>query len=200
MGKFIAGIIFTLLVIFIGSYVYVHYGFMNLSADVPYNKMEMVYVRGMLDRWAERFGPKTASPVQPTDANMIDGVKLYKTNCAVCHGSPQNPVSEVGRALYPRAPQFMKDPPTDMTEGMTYQITKHGVARTGMPAWSKNLSDNDIWKLTAFLKRMENLPTAVENEWKSTPVGAPIGTAPPGTNVNQPPEAQAPGHHHEHDH
>jgi mono/diheme cytochrome c family protein len=89
----------------------------------------------------------------------------------VCHGSPQNPIADLGRAQYPKAPQFMKDPPTDMTEGMTYYIVKHGVARTGMPAWDKMLTESDIWKLTAFLKRMDKLPPAVDAEWKK-------GTAP----------------------
>lgn len=199
MGKFILGIIFTLVVLFVGSYIYMHYGFMNIAADVPYNKIEMIYVRGMIDRWAERFGPKTANPVQPTDANMIDGVKLYKQDCAVCHGSPQNPIAEIGRSLYPRAPQFMKDPPTDMTEGMTFQITKHGVARTGMPAWSKNLNDTDIWKLTTFLKHMDNLSPAVDTEWKSTPPPSPLAPAQGQANQAPPPDVQSGKRdHHEH--
>jgi thiosulfate dehydrogenase len=196
MGKFIAGVIITLLVIFAGSYIYVHYGFMDLSADAPYNKIEVFYVHGMLDRWARRYGPTTPNPVEATDANMIDGVKLYKQDCAVCHGSPQNPIAEIGRSLYPRAPQFMKNPPTDMTDGMIFQITKHGVSRTGMPAWSKNLNDTDIWKLTAFLKRMDKLPPAVDAEWKSAPVSAPLAPAPGQTNQAPPPEVQHNNHKH----
>ncbi len=200
MSKFIAGIIFTLFVGFIASYIYVHFGYMDLSADIPYNKMEMFYVRGMLDRWAERTGPKTANPVQATDQNMIDGVKLYKQDCAVCHGSPQNPVSEIGRSLYPRAPQFMKDPPTDMSEGMIFQITKRGVSRTGMPAWSKNLNDTEIWKLTAFLKNMDKLSPGVDNEWKSTPPGAPLAPAQGVTNTAPSPETEPSGKHDHHEH
>ncbi len=200
MGKFIAGIIVTLVVLFVGSYIFVHYGYMDLSADAPYNKVEMFYVRGMLDRWAERYGPKTANPVQATDANMIEGVKLYEQNCAVCHGSPQNPVSEIGRGLYPRAPQFMKDPPDDMSEGMIFQITKRGVARTGMPAWSKNMSDTEIWKMTAFLKNMDKLSPAVDNEWKSFPPGAPLAPAQGQTNTTPSPETQPSGKHDHHEH
>lgn len=200
MGKFIAGIIFTLVVGFVVSYAYVHYGHMDLSADAPYNKVEMFYVRGMLDRWAERTAPKTANPVQATDANMIDGVKLYKEDCAVCHGSPQNPIAEIGVGLYPRAPQFMKHPPDDMSEGMIFQITKRGVARTGMPAWSKNMNDTDIWKITTFLKNMEKLPPAVDAEWKSSPPGAPLAPAQGKTNTAPSPETEPAGKHDHHEH
>ncbi len=198
MSKFVAGIIITLLVIFVGSFIYLHYGFMDLSADAPYHKVEVFYVSGMLDRWAERYGPKTPNPVQPTDDNLIGGVRIYKSDCAVCHGSPQNPIAEIGHSLYPRVPQFMKDPPSDMTEGMIYQITKHGVARTGMPAWSKNLSDTDIWKVTAFLKRMDNLPPAVDAEWKSAPVGAPLAPAQGAAGQASPDTEHEHHDHHEH--
>jgi thiosulfate dehydrogenase len=194
VGKLIVAIIVVAVALFLASFFYVHYGYMNLSATAPYNPVEMFYVRGMLDKWAARNAPKTPNPVQPTDANLIDGVKLYKQNCVVCHGSPQNPVAQVGRALYPHAPQFMKDPPTDMTEGMIYIITKDGVARTGMPAWTDIVSDRDIWTVAAFLKRVDSLPPAVDKEWKSFPVSAPLAPAPPGAGQNQPTETQKQSH------
>jgi hypothetical protein len=45
-----------------------------------------------------------------------------------------------------------------------------------MPAWDKTLSDSDIWKLTAFLTRVEKLPPAVQDYWKkSSGVNPPTG-------------------------
>ena len=54
-----------------------------------------------------------------------------------------------------------------------------------MPAWNKALSDQDMWKVTAFLSRIEKLPPAVQDYWKkstgsrrprSTPKGKSTGT------------------------
>jgi hypothetical protein len=45
-----------------------------------------------------------------------------------------------------------------------------------MPAWDKTLTDTDIWKLTAFLTRVEKLPPAVQDYWKkASGTSAPTG-------------------------
>jgi hypothetical protein len=43
-----------------------------------------------------------------------------------------------------------------------------GVRYTAMPAWSKTLGDEDIWKVTAFLSRIEKLPPSVQEYWKKS--------------------------------
>ena len=37
-----------------------------------------------------------------------------------------------------------------------------------MPAWNKALADEDIWKITAFLTRLDKLPPAVQDNWEKT--------------------------------
>jgi len=39
-----------------------------------------------------------------TEANLMDGARLYRDKCADCHGRPDNPDSDYGRSFYPRAP------------------------------------------------------------------------------------------------
>jgi len=57
--------------------------------------------------------------------------------------------------LYPPAPQFPKEP-TDMEEFANFYVIKHGVRWTGMPAWSGELSDQQIWTLVMYLNEMKN--------------------------------------------
>lgn len=204
MGKFIAGVIVVLICIAVGAYIYMRYGYINLAADAPVPSIERFYVRGMVDAWAERHAPKGSPPIPADDENMVAGVKLYKMNCSVCHGAPENPVSGVGRGLYPKAPQFMKHSPADMSEGMIFQITKHGISRTGMPAWGEILSDDEIWKITAFLKNMEKLPPAVEAQWRGSAAPTPMPGSPEAGAQKQPPPGSNPdvenhGHHHHDD-
>lgn len=165
MGKFIAGGIVTVVVIGAGLYLYLSRGFVNLSAEQQPSRLEEKLALGAMDASTERRAPKLKNPIPATDANLIDGVKLYKNACALCHGSPLNPASDVGGALYPRAPQFSKDTP-DAPENQSFYIIKYGVRWTGMPAWGKIMTDSEIWKVTLFLSRMEKLPPAVAAEWK----------------------------------
>jgi len=37
-----------------------------------------------------------------------------------------------------------------------------------MPAWNKALSEQDMWKVTAFLSRLDKLSPAVQEYWKKS--------------------------------
>lgn len=196
MGKFIAGIIIGIVGVAAGAYVFLHYGFMNMAADQPVNSMELFYMKGAMTRYSTRYAPKVQDPVPPTDDNLIAGIRLYKSNCAVCHGGPDIPMSDVGRGLYPPAPQFLKDAP-DMPENQNYWIIKHGVARTGMLAWNKQMSDSDIWTIATFFSKMDQLDklsAPVQQAWKTggqTELGA---QGPP----QAAPAMPQPEHHQDH--
>ncbi|MFB3917158.1 MAG: cytochrome c [Terriglobales bacterium] len=165
MGKFMAGVLLSLAAIAAGLYFYLSRGYANLSAQPQPSALEQKLAISAMDASLERHAPKVKNPIPPTNANLIDGAKLYKNDCALCHGSPLNPVADVGQALYPRAPQFLKDAP-DMPENQSFYIIKYGVRWTGMPAWGNILADSEVWKVALFLSRMEKLPSAVEREWK----------------------------------
>ncbi len=208
MSKFIIGIIVGLVALAAGIYVYVHYGFIKMEADQPINPVERFYLHDAMDKYAERYSPKANDPLTPDDATLIHGMRIYKSNCAVCHGGPFKPISDVGMGLYPHAPQFLQDAP-DMPPNQNYWITKHGVARTGMPAWDKSLSDSDIWTVVTFLSKMEDLEKlspAVQQEWKSAPqaeLGAQQHPSAPGAQPPQAtpamPKAKPQGHQHDRD-
>jgi mono/diheme cytochrome c family protein len=67
--------------------------------------------------------------------------------------------------MYPQPPQLINDPLDDPEWHIFYAI-RTGVRYTGMPAWDKALSEEDVWKVTAFLSRLEKLPPAVQQYWK----------------------------------
>jgi mono/diheme cytochrome c family protein len=58
--------------------------------------------------------------------------------------------------------------PMDDPEWHIHYAISTGVRYTGMPAWGKALSDQDIWKVTAFLSRVDKLPPAVQEYCKKT--------------------------------
>jgi len=43
----------------------------------------------------------------------------------------------------------------DDPEWHIYYAVRTGIRYTGMPAWNKTLSEQDMWKVTAFLSRIE---------------------------------------------
>jgi mono/diheme cytochrome c family protein len=96
---------------------------------------------------------------------LRESIKLYREHCAACHGDPAAPERILGQSFYPPAPQFMTDMP-DMPANQNFYIIKHGIRMTGMPAWGKLLSDDQIWRLTTFLSEMGKLPPSINQEWE----------------------------------
>jgi len=165
MSKFILGVIFTLVVLAIGGLVIAMLGFIPTNADATPPHWEHRLANTALDASMERYAPRVNNPVPPTDDNLIEGMKIYTMNCALCHGTLDNKPSPLAHAFYPPPPQLILNP-LDDPEWHTYYATRTGVRYTGMPAWGKALSEPEMWKVTAFLSRIEKLPPAVQDYWK----------------------------------
>ncbi len=146
-------------------YVFLDFGFLSFRADQRPSGLEQKYATEAVDASTKRHAPDIKNPIQTTDADLLEGMKLYKANCAGCHGDPSNPQPVLGSSFYPPVPRFMEDPP-DMPGSQNFYIITHGIRWTGMPAWGNLFSDDQIWKVTAFLSQIEKLPPSLDQEWK----------------------------------
>jgi mono/diheme cytochrome c family protein len=166
MRGFILGIIATVAVIALAVLAVATFGLMPTNADAVPPEFERRIANSALDASMERHAPRVNNPIPPTDENLIDGMKVYTMNCAVCHGTLDNKPSALEKSLYPPVPQVILDP-LDDPEWHIYYAIRTVVRYSGMPAWSKALSDQDIWKVTAFLSRIQKLPPKVQDYWKN---------------------------------
>ena len=69
--------------------------------------------------------------------------------------------NETDDSLYPPIPQFPKAG-TEYSEAQVFWVAKHGVRRTGMFVNGKWDSDQKLWTMAAFIKRMNSLPETVK--------------------------------------
>lgn len=166
MGKFVLGVVVTLVVLALGALGFATLGFFPTKADVPPPQIERHLALSALDASMERHAPRVTNPLPPTDQNLIDGIKLYTMNCALCHGGLDRKASPLENSLYPPPPNLVTDPPDDPEWHIFYAI-RTGVRYSGMPAWEKSLSEQDMWKLTSLLSHMEKLPPAVQEYYKT---------------------------------
>jgi mono/diheme cytochrome c family protein len=165
MGKFIAGVVFAVVASILVLLVCARGGHMAVNADATPSAVEGWLANSALDAAIEHQAPQLANPAPKTDANLIDGMKLYAMNCALCHGGLDRKRNVLGGAFYPPAPQILVQG-LDDPEWHIFFAIKHGVRMTGMPAWGKVMSDEDLWKITAFVKNINQLPSAVEQQRK----------------------------------
>jgi hypothetical protein len=166
MGRFLLGVIITLLVAILGGLGFAMLGFFPTPANVEPPHLESRLANGAMDASMERHAPRVTNPLTPTDQNLIDGMKVYTMNCALCHGGLDRKPSSLANSFYPPAPNLISDPPDDPEWHIFYTI-RTGVRYTGMPAWDKTLSEPDIWKITMLLSHIDKLPPAVQEFWKT---------------------------------
>ncbi len=95
--------------------------------------------------------PFPVTETGPGDAILSEGKAVYDKNCAACHGT--------GLAGDGPGAQGTAKPPRNFTDCTAMRqfplITHHdavvnGRVQTGMPAWGKRLSNEDIWKVIMY--------------------------------------------------
>lgn len=182
MRNFILGIIFILVLLLLCALGGALLGFMPTSANATPPAWETKIASGALDASMERHAPRVNNPIPATDANLIDGMKVYTMNCALCHGGLDKKPSALQHSMYPPPPQLILEP-LDDPEWHIYFATRTGVRYTGMAAWERVLSEQDIWKVTGFLSRVEKLPAGAKEYWQK--------------NFNVSPEPSGEPHKHE---
>lgn len=95
--------------------------------------------------------------------DLLAGADVYQKNCAVCHGLPGDQRSVVGGGMFPSAPRLLSPDGmvTGDSAGETYWKVKNGIRLSGMPSFSKALSGEQMWQVTAVVKRADKLPPEV---------------------------------------
>jgi thiosulfate dehydrogenase len=167
---FVTGIIFTVLATALAAYAMIRAGVMPANADEKPPGIEAWAARTSLHAMLRRSAPKATDPLPATDQNLIAGVKLYAQNCSVCHGGSNADPTNVAKGLYQKPPQLAKEGVEDDPDGVTFWKLSHGIRWTGMPAYGKTLSENQLWQLTLFLKNMDHLPPAAQKAWRQVKV------------------------------
>lgn len=168
MKHFVVGVVGTLVVMVCCVFLVSHFGMYPIGADNPPSGLERRLAGRALNVYADRHKPAGDNPAAPTPGNLTDGAKEYEEHCALCHGGAKAKISPIGEKFNPPAPQLINKIPHD-PDAWLFWVTKHGVRMTGMPAWDGVLSDDDMWKIVAFIKHSDKLPAEVESAWRTAP-------------------------------
>ena len=163
MKNFVAGIVATLILFTFGGWLYFGLGYADLRANLSPSWLESELATRAVNASAARHAPPQVNPIAPTEANLLDGARLYRDKCADCHGRPDNPVSDYGASFNPPAPQFMHAH-SRLPENQVFYLIKNGVRRSAMPAWGKIMADSEIWQVVSFLHHLDDLPPSVQQE------------------------------------
>ena len=156
LKRFAIGSLTGAVALTLGVFVYLVFGFADFRADAR----APAWLYSATQASIRRAAPRLKNPLSPSDEILIAGGKLYLNDCVGCHGAPGQPVSDFAATFYPPAPQLARSG-TQYSEAEIYWIAKHGIGRTGMAGQGLSYSDQKLWSMAAFIRRITELPPRV---------------------------------------
>jgi thiosulfate dehydrogenase len=182
MKGFVTGVLVGV-VIFAGG---LYYYFVSGMAPAAVADPPMMMERKMASRSLRAHIGKAdipAPPIQPSEDNYVAAAKVYKDQCAGCHGLPNQPDPAIAANLFPDAPMLLKgkgvtdDPPQE-----SYWKIRYGIRLTGMPTFKGILDDTQMWQMALFVANADKLPDSAKKMLVPEPTpAAAMPAMPPAT-------------------
>jgi mono/diheme cytochrome c family protein len=133
---------------------------------------------GPLERWVARRARAFALPGDarqrenpvPDSAEVLAEARAHwADHCAACHANNGSGDVEMGKHMYPEAPNMRERETQQMTDGELFFIIQNGIRLTGMPAWGggSGHDEQDSWKLVRFIRHLPQLSAEEEAEMQA---------------------------------
>ena len=110
--------------------------------------------------WTLPAGYRTmTNPVTLSPEALRAGMEHWADHCAVCHDNDGRGRTDVGRGLFPPAPDMQAAGTQELSDGALFYAIEAGVPFTGMPAWSTGTEEGErqSWELVVFVRHLPEI-------------------------------------------
>jgi len=181
----ILGILLGVVLIAGGVYFYFSSGRAPVATSAPPMPFEKTLAKMGQQAYLDKL-PHPEPQVPADETNLTSGAKVYKENCAVCHGLPGEPKGAIALGMYPPPPQlFQGTGVTDDDAWESYWKVENGIRMTGMPGFKGRLTEPQIWQVTVLVKNADKISDAVKKELAAG-ASAPMSMAAPESKPSPP--------------
>jgi mono/diheme cytochrome c family protein len=131
----------------------------GMSAKVEPTAIEAVVARRLRRVGIPGSSRQLPNPMSPSKETLAAGRAHFADHCAICHGNDGSGQTEMGRNLYPRAPDLRLPQTQQLTDGELFYIIENGVKLTGMPGWGDDSEESRraSWHLVVFIRHLPQL-------------------------------------------
>jgi len=159
---FIVGLLIGILAVMGGIYYYFVSGMAPAATADPPIPYEKMMARKSLNAHIEKQGALQPA-VAADEENFLGGAKIYKEQCAVCHGLPGQQPPAIASTMYPTAPQlFHGKGVTDDPASESYWKVANGIRLTGMPSFKAQMSDKQLWQVAQLVAHADAISDPVK--------------------------------------
>jgi mono/diheme cytochrome c family protein len=156
MGRFFFGVLVTLLILIAVPLIVLGSGVLNMAATEGPGTLETSLAGWTVDRSVAARAPDEINPFKDDSEAIEKGLMHYRAMCVQCHGASSIEADDFAQGLNPSPPDLAMAG-KEWTDGELFWIAKHGIRMTGMPAFGKSHSDEEIWQIVAFVRELDDL-------------------------------------------
>jgi mono/diheme cytochrome c family protein len=161
MRPAIKGALVTLVILavagLVGTFVFVKAT--GLSARATPGPIETSVARGLRAWSIPGEYSDLNNPVLGNEESVRNGMAHFADHCATCHANDGGGDTEMGKGMFPPAPDMRADVTQELSDGTLFYIIEHGIRFTGMPAWGTGSIEGEesSWHLVNFIRHLPKL-------------------------------------------
>jgi len=150
------------LVVLLGTGVVLYVMRVGLSARAEPGAVETFVARSVRNLAVARPARDLRNPVERTPEVIAAGRAHFADHCASCHANDGSGNTEMGRNLFPKAPDMRLAATQELSDGELFWIIENGIRFTGMPGWSTGTQEGEeaSWHLVHFLRHLPDVAAA----------------------------------------
>jgi mono/diheme cytochrome c family protein len=136
----------------------------DVEASVPDTAIEFEVLHSIM-RNSVQMRAGTVERETWSEEDVRNGFKDYDEMCIICHSAPGKERRPISKGMRPQPPDLAK-PPKQWTNAQLFWIIKNGVKMTGMPAFGSTHSDEQIWNIVGFVRRLRKFHPVTSMRWR----------------------------------
>ena len=131
-------------------------GLYNVAATAQHTQ-QVYSLLEVAMRQSVRLRARDIEPPPLDDPALIArGITCFVEKCVQCHGAPGVAPHALAYGMTPMPVNLVSTARTWQPEEI-YWVVRNGIKMSGMPAWERRLSDDEIWNVVAFVRKMASM-------------------------------------------
>jgi mono/diheme cytochrome c family protein len=165
----VAGAIALAVIIIVGGLIFLKTGANGFSTRAQPSVLERFAARQARVMAMPAGAKARANPVAESPEVLREARAHWADHCAACHSNNGSGNAELGKHMYPPAPDMRQASTQDLTDGELFYIIQNGIRLTGMPSWGSGTAhdEQDSWKLVRFIRHLPKLTAEEEQEMET---------------------------------
>jgi thiosulfate dehydrogenase len=175
---FVIGMLVGVLLLTGAVYYYFVSGMAPAAAADPPMPFEKKVASKSLDAHIEKANVPSP-PIPANEKNFLAGAKVYKEQCAECHGLPDQTSPVITKNMFPEPTLLFKGKGvTDDPPQVSYWKAANGIRLSGMPSFKGALTNTELWQLALLVAHANEIPDSVKKALVPEPAPAAAASAP----------------------